>query len=130
MTNYEIEKDLVETLRSIFNYSNTNSCTKNNHIIVKFLNIHRYCELLLAKNALDNILHKEGEQETFEIKFVPEFSYGTLSAELDWLTIRDKKAFAIAMSRADNFEIYPLTNGRIRAVFTFHAMFKRICKEK
>ena len=51
---------------------------------------------------------------------------GSISVELDALTIDDPLAFADMIYKADNFEVYPLTNGKIRFDITFQGVLKSI----
>ena len=54
------------------------------------------------------------------------FNLGSISVELDTLTIDKPQIFADIICKADNFEIYPLTNGRIKLDLTFQSVLKSI----
>ena len=85
----------------------------------KILNPRRYAELLIARAAIDSLLRQNGEATHAEIKFHHAFSSASICAEVDSLEVRDMAAFSIAMGKANNFEFYPLTNGKIKLAFTF-----------
>lgn len=126
MENYEMEKDLLEDLEndplleSLFNY------LRNNQPRAQILNVRRYYEMLFTKEALDDLLRQNGETTLSTISFIPEFACGSLRAEVDSFEVTDKDAFLLAMSRADNFEFYPLADGRLRLAFIFRGMMKEI----
>lgn len=126
MDNHEMDKNLLEDLEndpilnSLYNY------LRNNQPKAQILNVRRYYEMLFAKEALDDILRQNGEDEQSTVSFMPEFSCGTLAVEVDSFEVTDKDAFMLAMSQADNFEFIPLTNGRIRLAFMFRGMMKAI----
>ena len=82
--------------------------------------------MLLAKEALDDLLRQNGADTVFQITFMPMFSSGTLSAETDSFEVTDKDAFHLALAYADNFEIVPLANGQLRLAFVFYNMMHAI----
>lgn len=126
MDKHEMDKNLLEDLEndpilnSLYNY------LRNNQPKAQILNVRRYYEMLFAKEALDDILRQNGDDELSRVSFIPEFSCGTLAVEVDSFEVTDKDAFMLAMARADNFEFVPLTNGRIRLAFMFRGMMKAI----
>ena len=93
-----------------------------NHPGTTALNIGRYYELLFAKDALDDLLQKNGVQDLFKIEFMPLFCSASLWVETDAFEVCDKVAFRLAMECADNFEFTPITNGRLRIAFMFNRM--------
>lgn len=126
MKNNELEKDLLEELERDPITKLIGDCLRNKRAENLVLNIQRYSELLHAKKALDYTLGKSFEDEKAEISFLPLFSCGTLTAEVDTFEVTDMAAFAEVLIYADNFEVYPLTNGRIRLGFVFKGMMREV----
>lgn len=91
---------------------------RNNHPKTCVINPKRWCELLLAKEALNDLLKQNGDGSA-EITYFPEFLSASISAEVESLEVQDFTAFQIAMVKANNFEIYPLVNGKLRIAFMF-----------
>lgn len=92
---------------------------RNNHPKTCIINPKRWRELLLAKEALNDLLKQNGEGSA-EITYFPEFLSASISAEVESLEVHDFAAFQIAMVKANNFEIYPLVNGKLRIAFMFN----------
>ena len=86
------------------------------------INLPRYREMLLAKTALDKLLQKNGE-EASQVRIQPFFDYGALVAEAQALEVQDGALFRRAIAGARNFEIYPLTNGKICIAILYDRMF-------
>lgn len=93
---------------------------------VKILNFERYSQMLRAAAKLAALLQKENPEGSIDIEIIEKFSIGAISAELDDLTVYSPKVFADITKDADNFEIYPLTNGKIRLDITFHRVLKAV----
>lgn len=115
--NFDLENDpiitaLIETIQK--------KCPK-----VSIINPKRWLELLLSKEAFDDLLKQNGES-TSKITYFPEFLSASLSAEVECLEVHDFVGFQISMEKANNFEIYPLTNGKMRISFMFNQMMLRI----
>lgn len=83
----------------------------------------RYREMLLAKDVIDSLLSQNGCGES-NLKLEPTFCMGSIVAEVDELVVRDPVPLIMALSLASNFEIYPLTNGKMRLAFTFNQLMK------
>ena len=94
---------------------------KNHAPKTSVLNPRRYQEMLVSKNALDRLL-TENDENASKIHYHPEFLCASVTAEVDSFEVTDMKMFSIAMSTADNFEMYPLTNGKMRIAFTYNRM--------
>lgn len=94
---------------------------RNNHPKTCMINPKRWRELLLAKEALNDLLKQNGEGSV-EITYFPEFLSASISAEVESLEVQDFTAFQIAMVKANNFEIYPLVNGKLRIAFMFNRL--------
>ena len=93
---------------------------------VKMINPSRYKLLMRTASQLTDILRKTTPEGELNIEIDDMFNIGSISVELDSLTVENPLAFADAIYKADNFEIYPLTNGRIRLDITFHGVLKNL----
>ena len=96
---------------------------QSSHPGTTVLNIKRYQEMMFAKAALDDLLQQNGTTITAAISVHPVFCAASLWIELDDFEVCDKTAFYLAMQPADNFEVTPLTNGKLRLAFMFYRMF-------
>ena len=93
---------------------------------VKMLNPSRYKLMLRTAAQLTDLLKKTVSDGELEIDVDPTFNLGSITVELDSLSIDEPLAFADVIYKADNFEIYPLTNGKIRLDVTFQSVLKTI----
>ena len=93
---------------------------------VKMLNPSRYKLMLRTAAQLTDLLRKTVSDGELEIDVDPTFNLGSITVELDSLSVDEPLAFADVIYKADNFEIYPLTNGRIRLDVTFQSVLKTI----
>ena len=93
---------------------------------VKMLNPSRYKLMLRTAAQLTDLLRKTVSDGELEIDVDPTFNLGSITVELDSLSVDEPLAFADLIYKADNFEIYPLTNGKIRLDVTFHSVLKTI----
>lgn len=93
---------------------------------VKMLNPSRYKLMLRTAAQLTDLLRKTVSDGELEIDVDPTFNLGSITVELDLLSIDEPLAFADVIYKADNFEIYPLTNGKIRLDVTFQSVLKTI----
>lgn len=93
---------------------------------IKALHIPRYKLMLQSASQLTALLKETMSQGEITIDVDQTFNLGSISVELDTLTIYEPKIFADIICNADNFEIYPLTNGKIRLEFTFQSILKSI----
>lgn len=75
---------------------------------------------------LTELLRKTVSEGELEIDVDPTFNLGSITVELDSLSVDEPLAFADVIYKADNFEIYPLTNGKIRLDVTFQSVLKTI----
>ena len=75
--------------------------------------------------AVAKFLTKNTDAKVSYTLHKPFKSMGSISIESDNL-IFDGKWFSRAAEFANNTEIYPLTNGKIRVTFTFHGLTMRI----
>ena len=93
---------------------------------VKMLNPSRYKLMLRTAAQLTDLLRKTVSEGELEIDVDPTFNLGSITVELDSLSVDEPLAFADVIYKADNFEIYPLTNGKIRLDVTFQSVLKTI----
>ena len=93
---------------------------------VKMLNPSRYKLMLKTAAQLTDLLRKTVSDGELEINVDPTFNLGSITVELDSLSVDEPLAFADVIYKADNFEIYPLTNGKIRLDVTFQSVLKTI----
>ena len=91
------------------------------------LNPERVRELELAYKAISKIVLSTSPDAKIECT-MSELGDGSasISVETDELIVQDIKAFISAAEKADNFEIYPLTNGHLRMAFMFYNVMTEI----
>ena len=89
---------------------------------VKLINLDRYETMMQTAAELKEILSQTNAQGELEITFCDRFNMGTISAELDDLSIANTPQFATMIAKADNFEIYPKTNGKIQLAIAFQSV--------
>lgn len=94
--------------------------------MLQCLDLRRYSEMLAAKIQLETILAYEGTRTNLSVRLEPQFQYGVLTAELDEWTVSTTEEWKKAIRLTDGYEVYPLTNGRIRVAFLFRRMMKAI----
>lgn len=78
----------------------------------------RYATVLQAKAELEALLGGGAAK----ILFHPLVHAAALSAEADELMIHDPQRFAALTVQANNFEIYPLTNGKLGIALMFYGV--------
>lgn len=93
---------------------------------VKMLNPSRYKLMLRTAAQLTDLLRKTVSDGELEVNVDPTFNLGSITVELDSFSVDEPLAFADVIYKADNFEIYPLTNGKIRLDITFQSVLKTI----
>lgn len=91
---------------------------------VKMLNLSRYKLMLRTAVQLTDLFRKTVPDGELEINVNPTFNQGSITIELDSLSVEKPLAFADVIYKADTFEIYPLTNGKIRLDITFQSVLK------
>lgn len=75
--------------------------------------------------VLKHIAKANGMTVSYELH-KPFQSMGSICLESEDLVFLQCKQLARAISFADNVDVFPLTNGRIRFVLTFHGLTKKI----
>ena len=93
---------------------------------VKILNIKRYNQMLKTAIDLFNLLKETDPNIKIKIKINHMFNMGSVSVSADELTIYSPSAFYEIIKHADNFDIYPLTNGKIKLDVAFYRVLKSI----
>lgn len=93
---------------------------------VKMINPARYVLMMHTSSQLTKMLRKHNPEGEITIELNETLNLGSISVELDTLTIDEPLAFADMIYKADNFEVYPLTNGKIRFDITFQGVLKSI----
>lgn len=93
---------------------------------VKMINRSRYRLLMRTAAQLTDILRKTEPEGELNIEIDDVLNIGSISVELDSLTVEEPLTFSDMIYKADNFEVYPLTNGKIRLDITFHGVLKNL----
>ena len=93
---------------------------------VKMFNPPRYMLLMKTASQLTDLLRENIIKGELNIEIDDVFNFGAISVELDMLTVDNPKRFAEIVCHADNFEFYPLLNGKIRFDITFHGVLKSL----
>lgn len=93
---------------------------------VKLLNVPRYTQMLTAAARLRQLLGISGESGEIEIEVHRAFNMGVVRAEIGSLTVLRPALFMETIKDADNFEVYPLTNGNLKVGIAFQAVLKTI----
>lgn len=80
----------------------------------------RIREMMYAKRLLEFAF----DVDNVETEFHSPGSSGSLRLECDSLTVLEMRAFKRAVQLGNNFEIYPLTNGKVRFAMIFYGLFR------
>ena len=108
---YDLPEELLEAFR------------KAPRAAAHVLNLWRYLDMVRAFRALDALAGEEGGW--LHVRFAPDTGYGTLlleTEELIWHRENCSAEVCAALFLADNLELYPLTNGRIRLSLMFYRL--------
>ena len=87
---------------------------------LKLLDFKRYREMLQCACDLRHSAEEALSDKSIAVDIDRYFNLGCVRVEIPDLSVTDPQRFAAAVSKADNFEIYPLTNGNLRLDITFH----------
>lgn len=93
---------------------------------LKILNLERYKTMMEVAAKLTAILRENNPEGEITIDVNEKFNLGSISVELDSLTVTSPVIFAELICKSDNFEVYPLTNGNIRLDITFQRILKSV----
>jgi len=86
----------------------------------------RCAQMQRAKTLLDAVNRRSGNEGAWQIGWEPDFLSAVVSWEGDMMEVLDPGAFAEAVLLSDNFEVYPLADGRIRMSFRFCRAARRL----
>lgn len=93
---------------------------------VKMIDFERYKIMMQTAAELKNILCENHEEGQLDIDICDMFNMGSITAQLSDLTVCDIPEFTKMISKADNFEIYPRTDGTIQLNITFQSVLKAV----
>lgn len=93
---------------------------------VKLLDVSRYQLLMGTAAALQKLLAETIPEGSLTVDVDPDFNLGSISSELPELSITNPQALSDILKNADNFEVYPLTNGNLRLDITFQRILKSL----
>ena len=93
---------------------------------VKMIDFGRYKTMMQTAAELKDILCENHEEGQLNIDICNMFNMGSITARLSDLTVCNISRFTEMISKADNFEIYPRTDGTIQLNITFQSMLKAI----
>lgn len=93
---------------------------------VKVIDFVRYTTMLQTAAELRQILAEHGANGHVDIVLCNPFNVGAVTARLTDLTVDNIPQFIQMVSRADNFEIYPRTDGTMQLDLTFQSVLKSI----
>lgn len=93
---------------------------------LKIIDPARIASATKAKTILDRAFMEAKSNARAVVQLDPFFSTATVSAEAEDLVFYDPQAFSLAIADADNFEVYPLENGKIRISIMFYWAFRTI----
>lgn len=86
---------------------------------LQILNAGRMQQMAFTHEVLKNLLSGQDVSISHQIN-EPFKGSGSITIEGKEIAFNDTKWFVIASQLADNFEVYPLTNGKIRLAFSFY----------
>lgn len=93
---------------------------------LKVLNYKKYKTMMEVAAKLTAVLQENNPEGELSIDVNEKFNLGSISVELDSLTITSPVLFAELIRRSDNFEVYPLTNGKVILDITFQNVLKSV----
>ena len=93
---------------------------------VKVIDFVRYTTMLQTAAELRQILAEHGAKGHVDTEICNQFNLGAVTPRLSYLTVDNIPQFVRMVSKADNFEIYPRTDGTIQLDLTFQSVLKSI----
>ena len=93
---------------------------------LKVLNLEKYKIMMEVATKLTAVLQENNPEGELTIDVNEKFNLGSISVELDSLTITSPVLFAELICMSDNFDVYPLTNGKVRLDITFQRILKSV----
>lgn len=94
----------------------------------KMVDYSKYDLMLEVAFNLKNLISKTETQGEINIDVDDVFNLGYVTTDIADLSVCEINEFIKIVEKADNFEIYPLTNGKIRFDITFQCVLKQIGK--
>lgn len=93
---------------------------------LKVLNLEKYKIMKEVATKLTSVLQENNPEGELTIDVNEKFNLGSISVELDSLTITSPVLFAELICMSDNFDVYPLTNGKVMLDITFQRILKSV----
>lgn len=93
---------------------------------VKIINPPRYRAMMESASELKNVLANEYEDGEISVQINEMFLIGAVSVALEDFSVSDMPRFIKALKAADCFDVFPLTNGKIRVELTFQGVLKSV----
>lgn len=90
---------------------------------IKVINYTKLKNMLSIICKLKRIIEYPNNTKKICIDIDPQFNLGSITVELDSLTVYNVAEFVDTLKDSDNFEVYPLINGNIRVDITFQKIF-------
>lgn len=84
----------------------------------------RYSEMEECYQAMRMIAKENDGKLTYEVS--PECGFGSIQLESNDLVLYAKRGYSRSLMLADNLEVYPLENGKIRTALMFFGITKAI----
>lgn len=121
MNNYFDEQDSYSTFDALVDYF------KNlPHAPIKMIIPERYTSILKSASLLIDLLKETSSEGEINVELDPMFYSASISTILDDFTVEDPILFTDIIKEANNFEIYSLTNGKIKLAITFQSVFRAV----
>lgn len=92
--------------------------------LVKVVDFVRYKNMILSAAELEALLLENSSQGQVKIEICELFNMGSITVNIEDLTVYDTQEFARIVSRADNFEIYPKTDGTLQLNLGFQSVLR------
>lgn len=92
--------------------------------LVKVVDFERYKSMLQSAAELEELLLENSSKGQIKIEICELFNMGSIFASIEDLTVYDIQKFARIVSRADNFEIYPKTDGTLQLNLGFQSVLR------
>lgn len=91
------------------------------------VNLQRQTEFMQAYKGISALVLAEDPDAKIECEMHEiNIGAGVIRIEADELIVREIQRFCAAISKANNFEIYPLVNDKMRMSIMFYNIYKRI----
>lgn len=94
--------------------------------IIKMIDFDRYKTMMQTAAELKDILAESHEEGQLDIDICDMLNIGSITTQLSDLTVCNIPQFTNMISKADNFEIYPRTDGTLQLNITFQSVLNAI----